>query len=157
AAYEEALRLDPENATAWSELAMAYAAAAGFLPASEAIDKSCAAAKRARELSNREALADTALGLCALQRDWDWTAAESAFGSALAKNPGLAAAHHCYAAFLSAAGRHREAVRAIERAKSLDPLSPAIVSDAGWHAYLGREYPVAIREFQRTLELEAKD
>jgi TolB-like protein/DNA-binding winged helix-turn-helix (wHTH) protein/Flp pilus assembly protein TadD len=157
AAYEEALRLDPENAVAWSELAMAYDAAAGFLPAREAQDKSCAAAKRANELSTREALADTALGLCALQRDWDWAAAETAFGSALAKNPGLAAAHHCFAAFLSAAGRHGDAVRAIERAKGLDPLSPAVVSDAGWHAYLGRDYPAAIREFQRTLELEPKD
>lgn len=157
AAYEEALRIDPENAVAWSELAMAYDTAAGFLPPREALDKSCAAAKRARELSTREALADTALGLCALQRDWDWAAAEAAFGSALTKNPGLAAAHHCYAAFLSAAGRHRDAVRAIERAKALDPLSPAVVSDAGWHAYLGRDYPAAIREFLRTLELEPKD
>jgi len=156
-AYEDALRLDPENAVAWSELAMAYDAAAGFLPSAEALDKACAAAKRARELSSKEALADTALGLCAMQRDWDWTAAETAFGSALAKNPGLAATHHCYAAFLSAAGRHGEAVRAIERAKALDPLSPAVVSDAGWHAYLGREYRAAIREFERTLELEPKD
>jgi len=156
-AFEEALRLDPENAVAWSELAMAYGAAAGILPASEAIDKSCAAAKRARELSSKEALADTALALCVFQRDWDWTGAETAFGSALAKNPGLAAAHHGYAAFLSAAGRHGDAMRAIERAKNLDPLSPAIVSDAGWHAYLGREYPSAIRELDRTLELEPKD
>jgi hypothetical protein len=58
---------------------MAYQAAAGFLPAAEALDKSCAAAKRAHELSNTEALADTALGLCALQRDWDWAAAETAY------------------------------------------------------------------------------
>jgi len=92
-----------------------------------------------------------------MQRDWDWTAAENAFGSALAKNPGLAATHHSYAAFLSAAGRHGDAVRAIERAKALDPLSPAVVSDAGWHAYLGRDYRAAIREFERTLELEPKD
>jgi TolB-like protein len=157
AAYEEALRLDPVNAVAWAELAMAYDAAAGFLPPAEAQGKSCAAAKRAQELSTREALADTALGLCALQRDWDWSAAETAFGDALTKNPGLASTHHCYAAFLSAAGRHAEAMHAIERAKMLDPLSPAIVSDAGWHAYLGRDYPAAVREFTRTLELEPKD
>ena len=156
-AYEEALRLDPENALAWAELAMAYEGAAGVLPAAEAVDKSCAAAKRAGELSPREPLADTALGLCALQRDWDWAAAETAFGSALGKNPGLAVAHHVYAAFLSAAGRHREAMRSIERAKMLDPLSPAIVGDAGWHAFLAREYPAAIYEFARTLELEPKD
>jgi TolB-like protein/Flp pilus assembly protein TadD len=157
AAYEEAVRLDPDNALGWAELAMAYDGAAGFLPPSEAVEKSCGAAKHARELSSREALADTAFGLCAMQRDWDWAGAETAFGSALAKNPGLATTHHLYAAFLSAAGRHREAMRSIERAKSLDPLSPAIVGDAGWHAYLGREYPAAIYEFARTLELEPKD
>jgi TolB-like protein/DNA-binding winged helix-turn-helix (wHTH) protein len=156
-AYEEALRLDPENATAWSELAMAYEASAGYLPPSEAIEKACAAAEHAQRLSSKEALADTAFGLCVFQRDWDWVGAETAFSRALAKNPGLAAAHHVYAAFLSAAGRHREAVAAIERAKSLDPLSPAIVADAGWHAFLSREYPAAIREFARTLELEPKD
>jgi tetratricopeptide (TPR) repeat protein len=157
AAYEEALRLDAENATAWSELAMAYESSAGYLPPSEAIEKSCAAAERAVRLSSKEALADTAFGLCVFQRDWDWVGAETAFSRALAKNPGLAAAHHVYAAFLSAAGRHREAVAAIERAKSLDPLSPAIVADAGWHAFLSREYPAAIREFARSLELEPKD
>jgi TolB-like protein len=156
-AYEEALRLDPENAVAWAELSIAYDTAAGLLPAKEAIDKSCAAAKRAAELSTEEALADTALGLCALQRDWDLPAAQKAFASALAKNPGLAAAHHAHAAFLSAVGQHDESMRAIERAKALDPLSPAVVSDAGWHAYLGRAYPAAIREFARTLELEPKD
>ncbi len=156
-AYEDALRLDPDNAVAWAELALAYDTAAGFLPAKEAMDKSCAAAKRATELSKHEALADTALGLCILQRDWDLPAAERAFASALAKNPGLASAHHCYAAFLSAAGRHGEAMHAIARAKSLDPLSPAVVSDAGWHAYLARDYRAAIREFARTLELEPKD
>jgi TolB-like protein/DNA-binding winged helix-turn-helix (wHTH) protein len=156
-AFEEALRLDPENATAWSELAVAYEAAAGVLPASQALDQSCAAAKRALELSSEEALADAALGLCTFQRDWDWAAAESAFDRALAKSPGLAAAHHFRAVLLSAAGRHGDAIRAIERAKSLDPLSPAVVADAGWHAYLARAYPAAIREFTRTLELEPKE
>ncbi len=157
AAFEEAVRLGPENATAWSEMALAYEAAAGILPAAAAIDKSCAAAIRARELSSREALGDTALGLCALQRDWDWAGAESAFGSSIAKNPGLAVTHHVWAAFLSAAGRHPQAVAAIERAKRLDPLSPAIVADAGWHAYLARDFAAAVREFERTLELEPKD
>jgi tetratricopeptide (TPR) repeat protein len=76
---------------------------------------------------------------------------------AIAKNPGLAAAHHGYAAFLSAAGRHLEALSAIARAKKLDPLSPSIVSDAGWHAFLSRDYAGAAREFERTLELEPKD
>jgi tetratricopeptide (TPR) repeat protein len=156
-AFEKARDLDPENATIWSELAMAYEASAGILPAREALDKSCAAAKRARELSNREALADTALGLCAMQRDWDWAGAEAAFGSALVKNPGLAATHHTFAAFLSAAGRHREALDAIARAKSLDPLSPAVVSDAGWHAYLARDYAAAERVLARTLALAPAD
>ena len=154
-AFEDALRLDPENALAWSELSMAYDAAAGVLPASEAMDKACAAAKRARELSSKEALATrpSAFARC------------SEIGIGRRPRPrrerarqesGLASAHHCHAAFLSAAGRHVDAVRAIERAKALDPLSPAIVADAGWHAYLGREYQAAIREFERTLELEPK-
>lgn len=157
AAFEEALRLDPDNAAAWGETAMLYEAAAGVVRAHLAIEKSCEAAKRARELSSREALADTALGLCAMHRDWDWSAAETAFASALAKNPGLAVTHHCYAAFLSAAGRHKEALSAIARAKKLDPLSPSIVADAGWHAFLARDYVAAAREFERTLELEPKD
>ena len=156
AAFEEALRIDPDNAAAWSELAVTYDTA-GSLSAVAAMDKSCAAARRAHDLSKREVLAETMLAGCALQRDWDFAAAESAFESALAKAPGLAAAHQRYAAFLSAAGRHREASRTMERAKSLDPLSPAVASDAGWHAYLGRDYPAAIRELSRALELEPKD
>ena len=157
-AFEDALRLDPENATAWSELSMAYDAAAGVLPPSEAMDKACAAAKRARELSSKEALADTAARTVrACSEIGIGPRPRPRSGARSPRTRALRRPIIVYAAFLSAAGRHLDAVRAIERAKALDPLSPAIVADAGWHAYLGREYQAAIREFERTLELEPKD
>jgi DNA-binding winged helix-turn-helix (wHTH) protein/TolB-like protein/Tfp pilus assembly protein PilF len=157
AAYEDAVRIDGASADAQAELAMLYLDAAGVIPVAEAMTKARLAADRALAAAPRNALAYVARGLVSLQADWDWAGADASFARAVALGPGLATAHHMRAAFLSAAGRHAEALAAIRRAQALDPLSSAVVGDAGWHAYLARDYPAAVRDLSRTLELEPGD
>ncbi|HEY2512856.1 MAG TPA: winged helix-turn-helix domain-containing protein [Polyangiaceae bacterium] len=156
-AYENALKLDPANADALAELAMLFEDEAGTIPAREAMAKARDAADRALAASPNCALAHVAKAMVAIQDDWDWSASDASFQRAIALRPGAAETHHLYAAFLSGAGRHAEALAAIRRAEELDPLSSPVVADAGWHAYLARDYAAAVAEFSRTLELEPGD
>jgi DNA-binding winged helix-turn-helix (wHTH) protein/tetratricopeptide (TPR) repeat protein len=85
---------------------------------------------------------------------WNWEEAGRAFQRAILKAPGLARAHHWYAYYLTGLGRHPEAIFEIERARTLDPLSPEVQSDVGWFYYFGGRYPEAVEASRRTLELE---
>ena len=66
--------------------------------------------------------------------DRDWPRAEREFQLALRLSPGYAPAHQWYAFLLVAEGRNEEALRHLERAGELDPLSPIV------HTYLGLAY-----------------
>ena len=74
-------------------------------------------------------------------------------GSALALNPSAAEAEHWYALFLATRGRQAEAIAAMGRAATLDPLSLLISVNTGWVLYLGRQYEAAVREETSTARL----
>jgi tetratricopeptide (TPR) repeat protein len=50
-------------------------------------------------------------------------------------------------------GRLDEALREIERARTLDPLSPVINTQVGWILTFARRYDAAIAQLNRTLEI----
>ncbi len=158
AAFEEAVRLDPGYAAAWAGLASAFVALVdedarspeeGFPPARSA-------ARKALGLDEGLAEAHVALATIALYYDWDWNAAGQHFARALAVDPGRATSHHAFAGFLSAQGRHEEAIAAMETARRLDPLSAAVNGDVGWYFYMARRYDEAIACYRRTLDLEPR-
>ena len=95
-----------------------------------------------------------ALGLVKMQYDWDWAAAERQFREAIQLNPNYANAHHWYADYLSAVGRHHEAIAESKRALELDPLSPIINAWLGWRYYFARQFDQAIAQYLRTLEID---
>jgi tetratricopeptide (TPR) repeat protein len=85
--------------------------------------------------------------------DWNWLAAESGFKRAIDLNPNYATAHHWYAEYLTAMGRHEEALVEIKQAQELDPLSAIIHRDVGWHYYCARRYDQAIAQLRTTLKI----
>jgi tetratricopeptide (TPR) repeat protein len=86
--------------------------------------------------------------------DWDWSAAEREFRKAIELNPNYANAHHWYADYLSAVGRHEEAVVESKRAVELDPVSPIINAWLGWRYFFARQYDLAIQQYLKTLEMD---
>jgi TolB-like protein/Tfp pilus assembly protein PilF len=154
--FEQAIAADPRLAPAHAGLASAYVALSeeGRLAPPEAFAKARAAAERALTLDERSAEAHAALAVTRMYYDWDWAGAGESFARALALDPGRAAIHHAHAGFLSAQGRHPEALAAIERARVLDPLSAAVNGDVGWYLYFARRYDDAIAQYRRALELE---
>ncbi len=154
--FQEAIHEDPGFAAAHAGLASAYVALSeqGRLTPQEAFPKVRDAAERSIALDGGTAEAHTALAVTRMYFDWDWSGAGTSFARALEADPGRAPTLHAYAGFLSAQGRHAEALAAIDRARVLDPLSAAVNADLGWYLYFARRYDEAVAQYKKALELE---
>ena len=126
-AFEEAVKLDPNYAQALGALAETYPLLPAYqlgsmelmLPLGES------AAQKALRLNPDTASAHVGLGLAETYR-CHWPDADQAFRRALTLAPGDAEAVNQYAQFLGTVGQPEPALREIERAQQLDPLSPII-------------------------------
>jgi eukaryotic-like serine/threonine-protein kinase len=152
--FKQAKAKDPNFALAYVGLADAYILNGGGLPPTEAMLTVRGAATKALELDGMLAEAHTSLAVVSFLSDWDWSGAENRFRQAIALKPGYATAYHWYAEYLTAMGRHNQAFAAIKQAEVLDPLSPIISRDVGWHYYCAGNYDQAIVQCQKTLKLE---
>jgi tetratricopeptide (TPR) repeat protein len=63
-------------------------------------------------------------------------------------------AHHWYGGFLSARGRHAEALRQAQTARALDPLSPIIGTWVGLRYYFAGRHDQAVTEIRKALEID---
>lgn len=112
------------------------------------------AAEEAVRLDPLSAEAHAALGLVLQSYDWDFDGAEREYERALSINPSYGSARHWHSLLLAARGRHKDATQEIERARSLDPLSPVIRSTRIQEFYFSRDYDRAIEECRKELEIE---
>ena len=149
--YQQALAIDPNYALPYHGIAAAYNWADDFyIPPHEAMPKAKAAALKALELDDSLADAHWMLGLIAFWYDYDWRTAESEMKRASE----LDSSYSIYPLYLSAMGRHDEAIKAQEmRLRSL-PLDLNMSFDLeGIYFYAGR-YDQAIEQARKTLELD---
>ncbi|MEP6821368.1 MAG: tetratricopeptide repeat protein [Chthoniobacterales bacterium] len=86
--------------------------------------------------------------------EWNWAAAEVDFQKALSLNPNSAAAHHWFARHLAQLGRFEHAVKQIEAAQTLDPLSAMIRVTKAKIFFQAQQYERGIRPCREALELE---
>lgn len=145
--FRTAVEQEPKFALAWAGLADAY----NFLGDAP---RAKVAAQRALEIDEGLAEAHAAMANVSLFHDFDWAAAERHFKRAIDLNPSYATAHHWYAFLLAANGEFDEALREIERARSLEPLSLIINTDVGQILFYARRYDEAIRKFREVLRLD---
>jgi Tfp pilus assembly protein PilF len=66
------------------------------------------------------------------EQDWNWEGAEKEFKRALELDPSDADTHCLYGVFLGSLGRSEEALREMELARKLDPLSAYDVASIGY-------------------------
>lgn len=156
--FQKAIRIDPDYALAYAGLADSYSALGnarvGMQPPGEVMPQAKAAALKALELDDALAEAHASLGSIRMRYDYDWPSAESEFKRALELNPSDAMLHHWYGNYLSARGRHDEAISEIERAKQLDPASFVIASVSGMFLFHACRYDEAINACRDALEME---
>lgn len=158
ACFEQALNKDPEYALAFHGLAECYGTLGLYaaIPPAVAMPLAKAAALRATELAPELAEARASLGyIQALQ--WEWTAAQENLQAAIELDPRYALAHGYSAMVLATLGHATEAAAAARLAQELDPLSPGTNGIAALVGYHARDFDLAIREGERSLELDPAD
>ena len=153
--YREAIEIDPALAPAQAAIASSYVflGAVGRLPAKVAYGEAQAAATLALSLEPDSSEAEVALALTALFYEWNRDRADRHFERALELGPGSATVHHYRGIYYSVLRRHSLAVAALQGARDLDPLSPAINNELARTLLIAGQPEEALVQIERTLEL----
>ena len=153
--FEEAIKLDPGYALAYSALADSYVSYDfyGILPPWETSTKAKAAAINALVIDDTLAEAHTSLACVKMMYERAWSSAEREFKRAIELDPDFAHAHNWYSHFLMAMGRIDESFAESQIAVKLDPLDDSINQYLGWHHVHARQFDRAIAQLEKTLAL----
>ena len=154
--FQQATDLDPGYSLAWVGIADTWIARGWYsrLAPRETFPQAKQAALRAIQFDSTLAEGHASLAHIHLEYDYDWVAAEREYRRAIELNPTYAIAHHWYGGFLSAMGRHAEALQQAQTARSLDPLSPIIQTWVGLRYYFAGHHERAIAEYRKALEID---
>ena len=156
---QQATVADPNFVPAWAWLSIVreYRVAAGMARPNRLMPGSRDAAERAVALDPDSGDAHLALGIVKLQYDWDWAGAKDELDRAVASLPASAFAHQWRARWLQSQGQIDEAIAETAHALKLDPLSPAMASDAAAQYVALHQPDRAIPFAQRAVDLNASD
>jgi serine/threonine protein kinase len=150
---QQAVDRDPGDAHAYAGLARGWVTL-GHSPAApeDAWNNARAAAERAITLAPHLADAHAAMAMVKMYHEWDWEGAEREFRRANQLNPNLAQNHYHYAWFLFLRDRLDEAIVEHERARDVDPMTPA---NTAWLSVIytaARRYDDAIATAKKIIE-----
>lgn len=153
--FRAAIEADPDFTRARAALAEAYVTQAiyGLRSGQDVLPQ---ARREAEEALRREAGEPSALSALATVlaiHDWRWDAAAEAFGEAVAAHPEYSTAPQWFATnVLVPLGRFDEAVSQLDRARAVDPKSPAIEASLGVVDFMRRDFREALSRFDRLIE-----
>lgn len=139
--FQQAVALDPDYALAYAGLASAYAFLthtniSRAIQVDDGIALARAAAEHALTINADESEAYAVLAWLQFAYEWDWQGADHNFRRAVELSPHLARTLEIYGWFLSAMGRHQEALAMLTRAREADPLRRATVEYLGFARYI---------------------
>ncbi|HSR15199.1 MAG TPA: protein kinase [Gemmatimonadales bacterium] len=153
--FRRAVASDPEYGPAHAALGDAYLwlAEQGGMPQRQGCAEAGTAIMRAVALNEKHADAQMSMAMWQLQCAWNWPGADRAFQAALAVNPGSALVHQYYGRALARVARRFDvAVRELERARELDPLSVPVRAYLGQVWLFSRQYDRAVEVLEEALE-----
>ena len=151
---ERAIKLDPDFALAWTELAMVDIELAWVraLTEKEGFERARGLAQHALELSPGLAAAHRVLGYVHRTYDWDWPAAQDEAQRALASNPRYTYARVLAGQIAATLGRWDEAERQLRAALDLDPLNTFVVFNVATTLHRAGRYADAETRYQWLIE-----
>jgi tetratricopeptide (TPR) repeat protein len=88
--------------------------------------------------------------------DWKWQEAYSELQKAIELNPGAIEAYDLLGIYYISTGQTAEAVRLLETAERLDPLSPVVLQSLGNMYIFADRYDDAIRQADKILEMDPR-
>ena len=159
ALFEQALALDPDYAMAHAGLGSTYLLLASTamlrpLPADEAMPLARKAAERAIALDENLAEAWAVLGRVKMEYDWDWDGAEADLSHAVALNGSSVEALGTLGQFLSATGRHDEAIETMLQARRLDPRHVETLQHLALVYWMAGQSERALETTEESLKVE---
>jgi TolB-like protein/DNA-binding winged helix-turn-helix (wHTH) protein/Tfp pilus assembly protein PilF len=152
--FEQAIKLEPNYASAYAGLADALASLEqiGAARPEEVHPRALEAASQA--LAMDDTLPEAHAAMASVRaNNWELSAAEREARRAIELNPGFSLAHLYYSNMLRHLGRREESIAEAKRALELDPLSPLTNEELGDAHLSARQYDAAIEQYQKTLEL----
>jgi serine/threonine-protein kinase len=154
--FKQAVERAPDFALAYAGLADSFSLLTEYhgALARDTYADARRAATRALEIDDQLAEAHTSLAYIKQFYEWDWAGAEAEYKRALELNPHYATGHQWYAEFLSAMGRHDEAIAEIRRAVDVDPLSLIVNAVEANILYMARRYDEAIAQSLEVIDMD---
>jgi TolB-like protein/DNA-binding winged helix-turn-helix (wHTH) protein/Tfp pilus assembly protein PilF len=155
--YEEAIKLDPTYAPAYTGLSEEYSKAGIWADTDQPVERAIEAAKKAISLDDSLAEAHWSLAFILYRHEQDWSGAEKEFKRALELNPNDAWAHKRYGDFQDAIGLHDPTCAEYQLVQALDPLNTKFtVALAACIALAGR-FEEGVRTMKSIIELEPEN
>jgi TolB-like protein/Flp pilus assembly protein TadD len=152
--FEEAVRLDPSFAFAYSSMAEGHLALGIFYePPRDHMPLARQYAHRALTLDPSMHQAHGTLGLINLLYDWNLSSAQSELEEADSRDNAIWQLG-CTAHLLSINGRYRHAEEDLESMLEFDPHSGMLLAELGCVRYYAGHYDDSIRDYQRALSLD---
>ena len=154
--FNQAIAIDPNYGAAYAGLADCYnmLVVYGRLQPKEGFPKAKEAAAKALEIDENSAEAHSSMAFIKFRWDWDRSATEREFQTAIRLKPAYAPAHQWYSSYLVAVERFDEAIAEAKRTEELEPLSFVASSHLGWIYYLAGDNDKAIEQCRKILELD---
>ena len=153
--FEQAITIEPAYAQAYAMSAAVYSylGATGQILPDKAFEIVHRYADKALQLDSTVAESHIAKARAYLLYEWKWQDAFEALQRAIRLNPGAIEAYellgYCYVVM----GQKEEAVRLLEQAEQMDPLSPVIIQSLCHMYNFAERFDEAIREADKLLEL----
>jgi serine/threonine protein kinase/tetratricopeptide (TPR) repeat protein len=153
--FQEAIRLDPNYAPAYSGLADAYSYL-GFVSAETDRPRQLAieAARKAISLDDSLAEAHASLGWVLHRHMQDWAGAEKEYRQAIELNPSYAMAHRFYGVYLHCIGLDDRSCEEHRLAHELDPLNTIDTDRWAECVYASGHFEEAVRMVKDILEID---
>jgi serine/threonine protein kinase/Tfp pilus assembly protein PilF len=157
--FRQALEIDPDYALAYGGLADIYVVltARGFRDMAPDSAFPIARQYAQRSIDLAPTLAEPHAALAEAQRAYfweDWADAGEHYRRAIDLNPNYPDAHTWYSLYLSAMGRHDEAIAEAQWAADLELLSPRMATGLARAHFDKGDFPAAFREIDRALRLD---
>jgi len=154
--FEKAIEKDSNYALAYVGLAESYVNLGDWqiVPSVEAYPRAREAANRALEIENSLSEALCVLAMVKYTFDWDWEEAEELFKLSIRLKPNYSVAHKEYGLYLTKLKRFDEARKELEKARELDPVSLATLSQTTWPLRYSGRYDEAIKQLKQVLQMD---
>jgi serine/threonine-protein kinase len=153
--FDRSIEQDATYAPAHAGLAEAYVLLGAFsvIPHRESYSRARQAATDALRLDDHLSMPYAVLGYITYEADHNVDEAFKLFRAAIDRDSNNATAHQWYAQSLGEQGRYDEAIEEIDRARTVDPLSKTVASDAGNIYRLAGKLPEARQQLRTLMSL----